>query len=115
MRPFIYPMGEKDLSEISGQQHAMICLPRLLINIFVSIRLLSATKLGACRKQGQRLTVPSTTADIGGEAIHTPKAGQRADLLHQAGKESEEQIMGRNMDTTWTHVNGAAWLAWLTG
>lgn len=74
MGPFIYPMGEKDPSEISGQQHAMICLPRLLINIFVSICLFSAIKLGACCKQGQSLTVPSTMADIRVEAIHIPKA-----------------------------------------
>lgn len=77
MGPFTYPMGKKNPSEISEQQHTIICLPRLLIDI--STHLLSATKLGACRKQEQSLTVPSTMADIGVEAIHIPKAGQRAD------------------------------------
>lgn len=95
MGPFIYPMGEKDPSEVSGQQHAMICLPRLLINIFVSIRLLSATKLGACRKQGQSLTVPSTTADIGVEAIHIPKA----DLPPSSWK---VRVENRSWVGTWT-------------
>lgn len=99
MRPFIYPMGEEDPSEISGQQYAMICLPRLLINVFVSIRLLSATKLGACRKQGQSLTMPSTTADIGVEAIHIPKAGQTADPPPSSWK---VRVKNRSWVGTWT-------------
>ena len=57
----------------------MICLPRLLININLYIHLLSATELGACYKQGQRLTIPGIMADIGLHVICILKTGQRAD------------------------------------
>lgn len=50
---FFYPMGDKDLPQISGQQHAMICFNQgCLLYINFSIHLLSATRLGVCHKQG---------------------------------------------------------------